>query len=406
MTFSHFDDPVVTKSAVNNYPKALWALTMSSFAIGTTEFVVVGVMPTVAHDFHVSISRAGLQISLYALGVAVGGPILTAITKNLRRKTLLVSLMALFFVAHIGSALAPNFNFLLITRFISGFSHGVFFGVGATIAASLVAAEKKASAIAIMFAGLTLAIVTGVPLGTYIGQHFGWRFTFLGVATLGLLGMICNLLMLPSNINGAVILPLKEQLKVLRNGSILLTLAITALGYGGTFVAFTYMASMLENITGFSSDDVSLLLLAYGIAIAAGIITGGKLSNKNPSKALIWIFCLQAISLTVFSFTVHSKILSIINLFFMGGLSFATVPGLQLYIVQLATKYLPGTEEVVSSLNIAAFNFGVALGAIVGGIVVNSFLGLEATPWIGAIFVVGALILLINTYKKEEKTII
>jgi DHA1 family inner membrane transport protein len=401
MAYPPYDDQVITKTAKYHYPLALWALTASSFAIGTTEFVVVGIMPTVAHDFRVSISSAGLQVSLYALGVAIGGPVLTTLTRNVCRKTLLVSLMALFVIAHIGSAIAPDFNFLLITRFISGFSHGVFFGVGATIAASLVAPDKKASAIAIMFAGLTLAIVTGVPLGTFIGQHFGWRSTFLGVAALGLLGLIANAVMLPSPISGSAVLPVKEQFKVLGNRPILLTLLITTLGYGGTFVAFTYLATLLENITQFSADAVSLLLLAYGVAIAAGNIIGGKLSNKNPSKTLIWIFCLQAASLSVFTFTVHFKVLAIINLFFMGGLSFAAVPGLQLYIVQLAAKYLPGTEEVTSSLNIAAFNLGVAVGATVGGFVVNSYLGLGATPWVGALFVIAAIILMIISHKKE-----
>ncbi|WP_259065120.1 MFS transporter [Mucilaginibacter sp. X4EP1] len=389
----------------NNYkmPAALWALTISAFAIGTTEFVMVGILPTVARSFQVSVSTAGLQVTLYALGVAIGGPLLTALTGSVPRKPLLLYLMLLFIAGHLASALANSFALLLITRFISGFAHGVFFGVGATIAATLVPSDKKATAIAIMFAGFTIAIVAGVPLGTYIGQRFGWRFTLGGVALLGFIGLIANWLLLPGDIENGPVLRMKDQLKVLLNGHILLVLAITAFGYGGTFVTFTYMATILEQITGFSPGAISLLLLLYGLAVAIGNVIGGKVSNRNPIRSLIVIFALQALILLVFSFTADHQVPAIITLFFMGILAYASVPGLQLYIVQLSSKYLPGTENVSSALNIAAFNVGVAIGATVGGIVVQSRLGLPATPWISSLFVLLGLGLSVWSFQLEKE---
>jgi len=383
-------------------PAALWALTISAFGIGTTEFVIVGLLPTVANDLKTSISSAGLLVSLYALGVAVGAPILTALTSRINRKKLLLGVMVLFIIGNGLASIAPSFITLVLARILTGFAHGVFFSIGATIAASLVPEDKRASAIAIMFAGLTVAIVTGVPLGTYIGQHFGWRATFIGVAALGIIGFIASSLLIPDTIQKSKPLQLKDQLKVLKNPSILLVLAITALGYGGTFVSFTYMAPLLESISGFSADATSLLLLIYGIAIALGNVIGGKVANQKPIKALMIMFVLQAIVLLVLSFTVFNQVAAVITLFAMGILAFSNVPGLQLYVVQMAEKYLPGTEDVASALNIAAFNVGIAIGAFIGGHVVESSLGIQSTPWVGALLVaIGFLVTLIS-YKREK----
>lgn len=383
-------------------PAALWALTISAFGIGTTEFVIVGLLPTVANDLKTSISSAGLLVSLYALGVAIGAPILTALTSHINRKKLLLSVMVLFIIGNGLASIAPSFTTLVLARILTGFAHGVFFSIGATIAAGLVSADKRASAIAIMFAGLTVAIVTGVPLGTYIGQHFGWRATFIGVAALGVIGLIASSFLIPNSQQKNKPLQLKDQLKVLKNPSILLVLAITALGYGGTFVTFTYMAPLLQNISGFSADATSLLLLIYGIAIALGNVIGGKVSNQKPIKALMVMFLLQAVVLFILSFTVFNQITAVITLFAMGILAFSNVPGLQLYVVQMAEKYLPGTEDVASALNIAAFNIGIAIGAFIGGHIVESSLGIESTPWVGAILVaIGFLVTLIS-FKREK----
>ncbi|WP_370583097.1 MFS transporter [Pedobacter sp. MC2016-24] len=384
-------------------PAALWALTISAFAIGTTEFVIVGLLQTVAKDLQISIPSAGLLVSLYAIGVAIGAPILTALTSKVPRKKLLISLMALFIIGNGLASIAPGFITLVMSRIVTGFAHGVFFSIGATIAASLVPAEKRGSAIAIMFAGLTVAIVTGVPLGTYIGQQFGWRATFIGVALLGAIGMIAALILVPNHLKNEQPASLKMQLKVITNPRLLLAFLMTALGYGGTFVAFTYLSPILQQITGLSESTVSIILLLYGVAIAIGNIVGGKVSNKNPLKALLWIFVLQTVVLLIFTFTVHHVIPGMITLFVMGALSFANVPGLQLFVVQTAEKHLPGTEDVASAFNIASFNIGIAIGAYAGGLIVASPLGLQATPWVGAIFVSIAIVVTLISIKLNRK---
>ena len=233
-------------------PIALLALTLSAFAIGTTEFVIVGLLPTVAADLSISIPSAGLLVSLYALGVAVGAPVLTALTGKLPRKALLLALMALFTAGNLLAWQAPSYETLVAARILTGLAHGVFFSIGSTIATGLVPREKAASAIAIMFTGLTVALVTGVPLGTFIGQHFGWRETFLAVSTLGAAAFIGSALFVPRNLAHTPPASLLQQAKVLAEPRLLLVYAKTAIGYGGTFIPFTFLAPILTDISGFS----------------------------------------------------------------------------------------------------------------------------------------------------------
>ncbi len=374
-------------------PSALFALTIAAYAIGTTEFVIVGLLPAVATDLHITLPLAGLIVSVYALGVTFGAPILTALTGRIERKPLLLGLMALFIVGNGMAALSPGYEPLLVARVLSAFSHGVFFSVGSTIAADLVPENRRASAIAMMFMGLTVAIVTGVPLGTFIGQTFGWRATFAAVAALGIIAFAGIALLLPSNLKKAPSATIGEQIRVLGSGRLLIVFAMTALGYGGTFVAFTFLASILQEVTGFAASAVSLILVLYGVAIAVGNVVGGRLANGNPVKALTGLFIAQAIVLMLFSFTAVSPWLAIPTLAALGFLSFANVPGLQLYVVQLARQVRPAAVDVASALNIAAFNLGIAAGAWIGGLVVESSFGLGATPWVGAILVAAALIL-------------
>lgn len=373
-------------------PLALFALTIAAYAIGTTEFVIVGLLPTVANDLHINLPLAGLIVSVYALGVTFGAPILTALTGRIERKPLLLGLMALFIVGNSMAALSPSYAPLLVARVLSAFAHGVFFSVGSTIAADLVPENRRASAIAMMFMGLTVAIVTGVPLGTFIGQTFGWRATFAAVAALGVVALAAIALLLPLNLKKAPPATIGEQVRVLASGRLLIVFAMTALGYGGTFVTFTFLASILQEVTGFDASAVSLILMLYGIAIAIGNVVGGRLANGNPVRTLTWLFVAQAIVLALFTFTALSPWLTIPTLAALGFLSFATVPGLQLYVVQLAREVRPAAVDVASALNIAAFNLGIAAGAWVGGLVVESSLGLGATPWVGAILVVAALL--------------
>ncbi|MEO9587431.1 MULTISPECIES: MFS transporter [Marinobacter] len=374
-------------------PVALFALTLSAFAIGTTEFVIVGLVPTIAQDLGVTLPSAGLLVSLYALGVAIGAPVLTALTGRWNRKLVLLSLMGLFIIGNILAWMAPNYSSLITARILTGLAHGVFFSIGSTIATSLVPKEKEASAIAIMFTGLTVALVTGVPLGTFIGQTFGWRATFLTVAVLGAIALIGSAFLVPRNLEQSKPATLRQQLEVITHPRLLLVYAMTAIGYGGTFTAFTYLTPILEDVTGFASGMVSLLLLVYGVSVAAGNIWGGKLADRfGPTSALYIVFGGLAAILFVLTFSAYNPVAAVITLLVWGAFAFGNVPGLQVYVVQLAERYTPHSVDVASGLNIAAFNIGIAVGAWLGGHVVAD-MGLMNTPWIGGVIVLSALLL-------------
>jgi predicted MFS family arabinose efflux permease len=385
-------------------PLALLALTLSAFAIGTTEFVIVGLLPTMAHDLNVSLPSAGLLVSLYALGVAIGAPVLTALTGKWNRKHVLLTVMALFVAGNVLAWQAPGYETLIAARIITGLAHGVFFSIGSTIATGLVPKEKAASAIAIMFTGLTVALVTGVPLGTYIGQTFGWQATFLTVALLGLIALIGSSLLVPNNLQQPAATKISAQLKVLTQPRLLLVYAITALGYGGTFVAFTFLAPILEQVSGFESHAIGLIMLVYGVSVAIGNIWGGKMADKlGPIKALSIIFIGLAAILVVFNFTAVNPIAAVITILVWGAFAFGNVPGLQVYVVKLAHVHTPNAVDVASGLNIAAFNVGIALGAWGGGIIVEQA-GLMHTPWVGAVIVLLALALTRYSGSLDNKT--
>ncbi|MGR0278854.1 MFS transporter [Marinomonas dokdonensis] len=374
-------------------PLALLALTLSAFAIGTTEFVIVGLIPTMAEDLNVSLPSAGLLVSLYALGVAIGAPVLTALTGRWNRKSLLLSVMLLFVVGNLLAWQAPGYNTLVMARILTGLAHGVFFSIGSTIATGLVPKEKAASAIAIMFTGLTVALVTGVPLGTYIGQWFGWHTTFLVVAILGVIASLGSAVLIPKNLKQATPATFTEQLTVLTQPRLLLVYAMTAVGYGGTFVAFTYLAPILEQVSGFAPSAIGLIMLVYGLSVAIGNIFGGKMADRmGPVKALQIIFSALALVLLAFTFTAAQPLAAVITVLIWGAFAFGNVPGLQVYVVQLAEKYTPNAVDVASGLNIAAFNVGIAIGSIVGGVVVES-MTLMDTSWIGAVIVLVAILL-------------
>ena len=373
-----------------NIPIALLALTISAFAIGTTEFVIVGLLPTIAQDLGVNLPSAGLLVSLYALGVAIGAPVLTALTGKVPRKTLLLTLMVLFTLGNLLAWKAPGYETLVVARILTGLAHGVFFSIGSTIATSLVPKEKAASAIAIMFTGLTVALVTGVPLGTFIGQHFGWRETFLAVSALGLVAFVGSLLYVPSTIQHGKPASLLQQVLVLGQPRLLLVYAMTAVGYGGSFIAFTYLAPILQQVSGLGANAVGLVMLVYGVSVAFGNIWGGKLADqRGPVAALKLIFLLLAAVLLLLTFTAPHPVLVVITVLLWGAVAFGNVAGLQVYVVRQAEHFTPRAVDVASGLNIAAFNLGIAGGAWGGGLLVEH-LGLVHTGWIGALVVLGA----------------
>ncbi|PAD67792.1 MFS sugar transporter [Bacillus sp. 7586-K] len=381
---------------------ALLALAVSAFAIGTTEFISVGLLPLISDDLQIPVTTAGLTVSLYALGVTFGAPILTSVTSRMSRKTLLLWIMIIFIIGNSIAACAPSIAILLIARIISAFSHGVFMSIGSTIATDLVPENRRASAISIMFTGLTVATVTGVPLGTFIGQQFGWRIAFVVIVIVGIIALFSNSILIPANLKKATRTTFSDQLKLVTNGRLLLVFIITALGYGGTFVVFTYLTPILTNITGFKEGTVAIILLVYGIAIAIGNMIGGKVSNQNPIKSLFYMFIIQAIVLFVLMFTAPFKIAGLISIFLMGLLAFMNVPGLQVYVVMLAERFVPSAVDVASAINIAAFNAGIALGSFLGGVITDS-IGLIHTTWIGSLMVLLAVFLTGLSRSLEKK---
>ncbi|MGE8279142.1 MAG: MFS transporter [Stenotrophomonas sp.] len=384
-------------------PLALLALTLGAFAIGTTEFVIVGLIPTIATDLQVNLPSAGLLVSLYALGVAVGAPVLTALTGQVPRKTLLVALMLLFTLGNLIAWMAPGYASLIVARVLTGLAHGVFFSIGSIIATSVVPKDKAASAIAIMFTGLTVALVTGVPLGTFIGQHLGWRATFLAVAALGVVALAGSLLFVPRQLPRSTPASFGQQFAVLAQPRLLLVYAMTALGYGGTFLSFTFLASILQDVSGFSANAVSAVLLVYGVSVAIGNLWGGRLADqRGPIPALTLIFALLAVVLFALTFTAYNRWLVLLTVLALGAVAFGNVPGLQVYVVKQAQRFVPQATDVASGLNIAAFNIGIALGASLGGLVVEH-IGLMHTPWIGALVVLGALALTVLSGRLDRR---
>jgi multidrug resistance protein len=381
---------------------ALLALAISAFAIGTTEFISVGLLPLISLDLQIPVTTAGLTVTLYALGVTVGAPVLTSLTSRVPRKMLLFWIMAFFLVGNAIAATATSITMLLIGRVVSAFAHGVFMSIGSTIAADLVPNDRRASAISLMFTGLTVATVTGVPLGTYLGQQLGWRTAFMAIVIVGVIAMIANMLLVPSNLRKGVKTTFGDQLKLVTNSRLLLMFIITTLGYGGSFVVFTYLSPLLTDITGFTAGQVAVILLVYGIAIAIGNMMGGKLANRNPLTALFIMFVIQAIVLFVLFATVPFKVAGLITIFFMGIMAFMNVPGLQVYVVILAERFVPSAKDVASAINIAAFNAGIAIGAYLGGVITDT-IGLIHTTWVGGIMVAGAVILTAISRVLESK---
>ncbi|WP_347940172.1 MFS transporter [Peribacillus simplex] len=381
---------------------ALLALAISAFAIGTTEFISVGLLPLISKDLHITVTTAGLTVSLYALGVMFGAPILTSLTSNMSRKTLLLWIMVVFIAGNALAASAATVGVLLIARAISALAHGIFMSIGATIAADLVPENRRASAIAIMFTGLTVATVTGVPFGTFIGQQFGWRFAFIIIVAIGFIAFIGNGILVPADLRKAARTTFRDQIKLVTNGRLLLVFIITALGYGGTFVVFTYLSPLLQEVTGFKEGTVALILLIYGVAIAIGNTLGGKFANRNPINALFYMFLIQAIVLVVLTFTAPFKIAGLITIILMGLFAFMNVPGLQVYVVMLAERFVPSAVDVASAINIAAFNAGIAIGAYLGGVITDS-IGLIHTAWIGGVMVFAAVILTAWSRALESK---
>ncbi|RMR93058.1 Major facilitator transporter [Pseudomonas coronafaciens pv. striafaciens] len=376
-------------------PLSLLILALSAFAIGTTEFVIMGLLPDVAADLGVSIPGAGWLVTGYALGVAVGAPFMAMATAKLPRKAALVTLMGIFIIGNLLCALASDYNVLMFARVVTALCHGAFFGIGSVVAAGLVPANRRASAVALMFTGLTLANVLGVPLGTALGQYAGWRSTFWAVTVIGVIALIGLIRFLPTNRNEEK-LDMRAELGALRGAGIWLSLTMTALFSASMFTLFTYIAPLLGEVTGVSPNGVTWTLLLIGLGLTAGNVIGGKMADRRLSSTLIGVFVSMAVISTVLSWTSTALIPTEITLFLWAVAAFAAVPALQINVVTFG-KAAP---NLVSTLNIGAFNVGNALGAWVGGSVIAHGLGLTSVPLAAAILAVLALLITLITFRQ------
>lgn len=380
-------------------PLPLLALAIASFGIGTTEFVIMGLLPEVAHDLRVSIPSAGLLVTGYAMGVVVGAPIIAILTARIPRKPALMGMVGMFVLGNLLCAIAPNYGFLMFARIVTAFCHGAFFGIGSVVAADLVPPNQRARAIALMFAGLTLANVLGVPFGTALGQELGWRSTFWAVVVIGMVSAAAIASWLPVDI------PMKaanfmQEVRVLRKTQVVLAMLISVLASASLFSVFTYITPILEDVTGLAAHWVTAVLLIFGVGLTAGNLLGGRLADWKLMPSLLVTFVALIVVLTAFVFASHHLVPAVITVFVWGVLAFALVPLLQLRVVDKADD----APNLASTLNQGAFNLGNATGAWIGGIPILLGAGYDTIPWIGVGLAVAALALsvLSNTLERRE----
>lgn len=369
--------------------KALYALALGGFGIGMTEFVIMGILPVVTKSLSISIPKAGQFISAYALGVVIGAPTLTLLSNRFPKKIVLISLMAWFALFNTLTAFSGSYEVMLATRFFSGLPHGAFFGVGAVVAGRLSDEGKEAQAVAVMFGGLTIANIIGVPLGTYIGQHIDWRITFGLVGLIGLGTMLSLFFRMPAipNKTGPGLI---KQMSLLKRKEPWLVLMITAIGTGGFFAWYSYIAPLLIQVTGFEEHLVIYILVIAGLGMTAGNMIGGKLADRfSPVSATSILLFIMSVSLLLFTFLAGSKIAVLVLTFVLGTVSFSIAAPVQMLMIR-ASK---GAEELGSSFNQAAFNIANALGAYLGGIPISMGYGFLSANWVGAVLALsGALI--------------
>ena len=354
---------------------ALIVLSLSAFAIGTTEFVIMGLLPDVARDLNVTIPMAGWLVTGYALSVAVGAPVMAVATARLERRHALRLLMAIFVLGNALCALAGSYGLLMLARVVTALCHGAFFGIGSVVATSVVSEDRRASAIAIMFTGLTLANILGVPFGTALGQEFGWRMTFWAVSLIGVLALAGLMISLPQEAQGERE-TLRSELAVLRHGEVWLAFAMTISFSAAMFTTFTYIAPLLEDLTGLSPRGVTASLFLIGVGLTVGNVVGGRFADRHLQATLLGGFISIAVASLLLSLFATMMIPTEILLFIWGCVTFALVPALQVNVMKRGHE----APNLVSIMNIGAFNIGNALGAWTGGAVLDAEFGLQSVP--------------------------
>lgn len=381
--------------------KSLYALMLGGLGIGITEFVMMGLLPDIAKDLGITIPEAGHLISSYALGVVIGAPLLVVLSGKYPPKNILLFLMVLFTVFNGLSAFAPSYTSLLISRLLAGLPHGAFFGVGSVVASRLAPKGKEAQSVSIMFAGLTLANIAGVPLGTYIGHHYSWRLSFAVIVLVGIITLLAIrywMPVLPANKS----VSLKTQMDFFKRKESWFMILMIAIGTGGLFSWYSYIAPLMTEVSGFSADSVTYILILAGTGMLVGNIIGGKLADKiSPSKASFVLLLTMVTSLLIVHFVSHNQILSLVMTFVTGAVAFALSAPIQMLMINNAK----GSEMLAAAISQAAFNIGNALGAFLGGIPLVLGFGYTSTQLVGAsMALIGAIIawVLIGLFKAKK----
>ncbi|MDO3408582.1 MFS transporter [Saccharibacillus sp. CPCC 101409] len=378
--------------AKERFPLALLSLTLGAFAIGMTEFVIMGLLPNVARDLNVSIPRAGQLITGYALGVAVGAPLLTILTHRLPQKKLLLLLMLIFILGNLAGVFAPTYGVLMASRLLTALAHGTFLGSGSIIATRLVRPEKRAGAVSLVLMGLTVANIVGVPFGTFVGQQLGWRASFGAIAAIGLLSLIGIAILIPV-LSGGKSAGLAHEVRGVLNPRVLLTLAAGALGCGSLFTVFTYITPLLTGVSGFAESSVTWILVLFGIGVTLGNVIGGRLADWKLMPSLIVNFAVLTAVLALLTIALPGKVTAVAAVFVWGIAAFGILPGIQVRVINLAHE----APMLAATSNHSALNLGNAGGAFLGGWVIDH-LGLGPLPLVGAAVTAIGLALTIAGY--------
>jgi DHA1 family inner membrane transport protein len=382
LSLSSMDDAVQARNR-----RALYSLMLASFGIGTGEFVIVGLVPGLAVDLHVSVPAAGLLISVYALSVAFGSPFVAALLSSVSRRRALVTLMVMFLVGDVACTVAPDFRVLMIARIVTALAHGAFFGIASIVASELAPPGKAVRAVALLFTGMTVANVVGVPLGTWIGQAAGWRITFALVATLAAAALAAMVTWMPRRLGGGAY-GIRRELASLREPQIWLAMLISTLSSAALFSVLTFLTPLLEHEAGLTPHEAALALFLFGAGLSVGGLAGGRLADRNALLAIRALLVADAIALVSFGLLVRTGPLALVAVFVWGIAAFALVPPLQHRVVQEAKE----APNLASTLNQSAFNLGDALGAALGAAVLANFSGYMSLPWIAALVVCVALL--------------
>ncbi|TBW38708.1 MFS transporter [Siculibacillus lacustris] len=367
-------------------PLPLFALAVASFCIGTTEFVIMGLLPEIAADLHVSIPDAGQLVTGYALGVVIGAPILAVLTARMARKPVLVALTCLFVIGNLACALAPSYWLLMGARVLTAFGHGAFFGIGAVVAANLVAPNRRASAIALMFAGLTLSNILGVPAGTALGGVYGWRVAFFGVVGIGVASVAAVAIWVPRGLPGMAGGGLMREVRVLGQPQVWLGMAVTVVASASMFAVLTYIKPILTDVAGLPIASVTWTLLVFGVGTTLGNALGGRLADRHPMGTIIWTLVAIAVLLATFAITGHQPVAAIAAVALWGVLGFLLGSPLQMRVITAASA----APNLASTLNQGAFNLGNAGGAWIGGAALELGLTYDRLPLVGAALALAA----------------